>query len=187
MIQKTENKFHPVHRTIHWILAGGMLLAFLTGFLRMTWMDKKHVAGIIEGVNSTIGSEEAIKMAKAIREPMWQWHVYAAYIIFFAFAARLIYMAIKGIRFPNPFNSKNPLKDRFQGSVYILFYIFAGINVVTGFYMKFIDGPLKKDFETIHKWALYWFPIFIILHFGGIWLGERTNKKGVVSKMIGGE
>lgn len=183
----TENKFHPVHRMIHWILAFGMLLAYLTGFLRMTWMDKKHVAAIIEGVNNAINHDEAIKMAKAIREPMWEWHIYAAYVIFFAFAARLIYMALKGIRFPNPFDKKNPLKDRFQGSIYILFYIFVGVNVITGIYLKWIEGPLKDTMEDIHKWGLYWFPIFILLHFGGIWLGEKTTKKGVVSKMIGGD
>ena len=61
------------------------------------------------------------------------------------------------------------------------------VSSITGAYLKWWDGDLKDAMETIHKWAIYWFPIFIILHFGGIWLAEKVAQKGIASKMIGGD
>ncbi|MFA5573939.1 MAG: cytochrome b/b6 domain-containing protein [Brumimicrobium sp.] len=41
--------------------------------------------------------------------------------------------------------------------------------------------------ETVHKWGIYWFPIFIVLHLLGALLAEFSTKKGITSKMIGGD
>ena len=48
------------------------------------------------------------------------------------------------------------------------------------------ENILEKA-EEIHKLAIYWMPGFIVLHFVGITIAELTNKKGIVSKMLGGE
>lgn len=46
---KTDIKIHftLIHRILHWIMALAMPVLFLTGFLRMNWMNKNHIAGII--------------------------------------------------------------------------------------------------------------------------------------------
>jgi cytochrome b len=46
---------------------------------------------------------------------------------------------------------------------------------------------LSELAETVHKFAVYWTPIFILLHFAGIAISENTNRKGITSKMIGGD
>ncbi|MBW7870283.1 MAG: cytochrome b/b6 domain-containing protein [Flavobacteriia bacterium] len=186
-MEKTE-KFTALHRALHWLTALAITVLFLTGFLRMTWMDKKKVAEIIASKTDALSGDEMISIAKAVREPMWEWHVIFAYVMITVFAARLIYMAVKGIRFPNPFDSKISIGERFQGISYVYFYFLVAGSVLTGICLKFgFFDEFHKQIEGVHKWGLYLYPIFFLIHFVGIAIGEHGNKRGVVSKMIGGE
>ena len=181
--------FTPLHRGLHWTIALLMTVLFITGFLRMNWMGKRTILAAIDknmqGVELT--KEQTIGTVKSILNPMWQWHEYAAFIFFVIIVVRIIYMLVKGIRFPNPFSANTSANEKFQGFIYLLFYLFVIVSSITGAYLKWWDGDLKDAMETIHKWAIYWFPIFIILHFGGIWLAEKVAQKGIASKMIGGD
>lgn len=181
-------KFTVLHRMLHWLMALAMSVLFITGFLRMYWMNKNHVIGIIESKTSAIPEAQLIDIAKSIREPMWQYHEIFAHVMIFSFLARIIYMLVKGIRFPNPFKGNQPLKERLQGFTYVYFYLFVAISAVTG---KCIEEGFfpqwKESIETVHKWGIYWFPIFILLHLVGILIAELSNKKGITSKMIGGD
>ena len=181
-------QFTLIHRILHWIMAFAMPVLFITGFLRMYCINKNHIAGIIESKTSAIPKEQMTEIAKSIREPMWQWHEVFAHIMIFSFLARIIYMLVKGIRFPNPFKSNQPLKERLQGFTYVYFYLFVFISAVTGICIeKGFFPQWKEGIETVHKWGIYWFPIFILLHFVGVVIAELSNKKGIASKMIGGD
>ena len=144
--------------------------------------------GIIESKTSAIPKEQMTDIAVSIREPMWQWHEVFANVMILAFIARIIYMLAKGIRFPNPFKSNQPLKERLQGFTYVYFYLFVFISAVTGICIeKELFSAYLDNIEVVHKWGIYWFPIFIVLHLIGIVAAELTNKKGITSKMIGGD
>lgn len=68
------------------------------------------------------------------------------------------------------------------------FYLFVFISAVTGICIeKGFFPQWKEGIETVHKWGIYWFPIFILLHLAGIVIAEFSNKKGITSKMIGGD
>jgi cytochrome b561 len=154
----------------------------------MQWMGKSSITEAIDQTTpNALTAQQKSGIAKAIMSPMWEWHEVAAYIILGAFVLRIIYMLAKGIRFPHPFGKNNTSKEKMQGWIYILFYLFVGVTTVTGFYISWIDGNLKGTMETVHKWSIYWFPVFILLHFGGIVIAECTNKKGITSQMIGGD
>lgn len=181
------SKFSSTHRFLHWGIALGMLILLLTGFLRMEWMGKKAVIAALEAQNFELTRDQMIAVYKSLRAPMWEWHVYAAYVVMALFVGRLIYMFTQGIRFPNPFVAKTTTKEKLQGWAYILFYVYLLIATITGVYLRWIEGGIKHEMEAVHKWGLYIVPIFLILHFVGIYFGERGTKKGVVSKMIGGE
>jgi len=182
-----SKQFTVIHRILHWMIALFMVILFITGFLRMKWMGKRTVIGAIEqNIPNTITQEQKLSIAKAILSPMWHWHQRAAYAMLILFAIRIIYMIIKGIRFPNPFKKGINIKECLQGSVYLVFYIFIAIFIITGFYLKWGDGALKECMETIHKWAVYVFPVFIVLHLMGITISELSNKKGITSRMFGG-
>lgn len=177
------------HRLIHWVLALAMSVLFLTGFLRMVWMSKKAIASAVNGATSEVAltKEQLSSIVKEIREPMWEWHEMFAYVAIAAFSARILYMLFKGVCFPNPFSSQFNVRERMQGSLYILFYLFVAVNVVTGLCLSFdIGGSAKDVMEDIHKLAIFWFPAFIVMHFVGIFLAELGKEKGVASRMIGG-
>ena len=80
-------------------------------------------------------------------------------------------------------------KEKFQGTIYFIFYILVAVEAATGMMLKFelAGEDILEKAEEIHKLAIYWMPGFIVLHFVGITIAELTNKKGIVSKMIGGE
>ncbi len=184
----TKKKFTAFHRILHWVMALAMLILFITGFLRMHWMNKNHITGIIESKTNAIPKEQMSEIAKSIREPMWEWHEIFAHVMIFAFIARIIYMLAKGIRFPNPFTSGQSLKERLQGFTYIYFYLFVFISAFTGICIKKeLLSAYQDNIEAIHKWGIYWFPVFIVLHLVGIAATEFSDKKGITSKMIGGD
>jgi len=168
-----------------------MFVLFITGFLRIYWMSKKTIVAAIDTTlknqNIVMEKDQLVPIAKSIQAPMWEWHECAAYVMASALILRIAYMLIKGIKFPNPFAKQQIMKEKLQGYVYLLFYVFVAVSTFTGFYLKWGDGTYKEPIEAIHKWAIYWFPIFILLHFVGILWAELTNKKGITSKMIGGD
>lgn len=185
-----NKKFTVIHRLLHWLIALAMPVLFITGFLRMYWMNKNGMVDVIESKTTTspLPKDVMKDIASTIREPMWEWHELFANVMIFAFVARILYMIFKGVRFPNPFNSSLVLKERLQGFVYIYFYVFVFISAFTGVCIEkgFFDS-YHEEIEMVHKWGLYWFPIFIVLHLAGIVIAEYSAKKGIASKMIGGD
>lgn len=191
METKNKNQFTPVHRVLHWTIAIFMGILFLTGFLRMSWMSKKTILEAVsrqaESLHITLTKEQIVPMVKSIQAPMWTWHEYAAYLLFVAFLGRAVYMLVKGVKFPRPYLKNQSFNACLQGITYLIFYLFMAVSIVTGAYLKWGDGSYKHALEAVHKWAIYWFPIFMVLHFGGIVWGELTKKAGIVSRMIGGK
>ena len=187
---ESNSKFTAIHRSLHWIMALAMPVLFITGFLRMYWMNKNHVVSVIESKTAAtpITKDIMTDIAKTLRAPMWEWHEIFAYVMIIAFVARIGYMIAKGIRFPNPFAKTQPAKVRFQGFTYIYFYAFVFVSAVTGSLIQYhLLETYKDSIEMIHKWGLYWFPIFVILHIAGVVIAEMTTKKGITSKMIAGD
>ncbi|MCZ2141203.1 MAG: cytochrome b/b6 domain-containing protein [Bacteroidia bacterium] len=185
---KTKVKYTALHRLLHWVMAFAMPVLYLTGFLRMQWMSKKSVAEALASQNLDVTKEQARGVYKSLASPMWQWHEVFAHVMIFAFLARIIYMISKGIRFPNPFNKQCSTKERLQGFIYFYFYVFLAVSAFTGVCIeKDLLSNHHETIESIHKWGIYWFPIFVCLHFIGIFIAETSNKKGIASNMIGGE
>lgn len=183
-----NRKFTAIHRLLHWIMAFAMPVLFITGFLRMYWMSKNSIIAAVEQNATGLNKDQLSSIVKLIRGPMWEWHELFAHVMIFSFIARIIYMLVKGIRFPNPFLKNQSLKERLQGLTYVYFYFFLAISAATGICIeKGFFSDYKENIESIHKWGVYWFPIFIVLHFGGIFLAERGMKRGMSSKMIGGD
>ena len=182
-----------LHRLLHWVFAIVILVSFTTGFLRIVWMSKAVIStamnknAAIQSLN--LDKQSVRTIAHSIQDPMFQWHVYAAYVITFAFIVRVIYMIVKGIKFPNPFSKFSTAKEKLQGFIYLGFYFFVAIQIITGSVLKFEIGSesFADVAETVHKLAVYWLPIFVLLHFAGIAISENTNRKGIASKMIGGD
>ncbi len=186
-----NREFSLLHRILHWTIALGLMFILVTIFLRLNWMAKEHTAQIIQQqlteVNISLQTSQAVKIGKAIRKPMWDWHIYIGYILFGLYLLRIIYIVVKGFQFDSPFSSGNNKMEKVQFWVYLGFYFFLGISLITG--MLMVNGPegIHDIAETIHKPSLLWLILFLILHFGGLIKGEYGPKQGIVSKMISGK
>ncbi|MCK6649461.1 MAG: cytochrome b/b6 domain-containing protein [Bacteroidia bacterium] len=75
-----QTKYSKVYRIIHWATAISFILLLLTIFLRLTWLNKFNVAAIIQdylsGTDQVLSQEQLTALAKKIRQPMWDWHMY---------------------------------------------------------------------------------------------------------------
>jgi len=154
-------------------------------------MNKNNMAEIIS--NSLISIEvhvseaDAIKIAKNIRKPMWNWHIYAGYTLIGLYILRLLYMAFAGAAFKSPFSKESTLREKFESWVYIVFYTFIGISLVTGFLIVNGSKDSKAFLESIHVLSIYYVLSFIALHLGGVLFAELGSQKGIVSRMIHGK
>lgn len=186
---KSEN-YSSIYRIIHWAIAISMILIAVTIFLRLTWLNKDHVAGIISSYMVTSGQsltqDQMILLAKKIRKPMWEWHIYLGYVLTGLFSIRFFLPLFGEMKFKNPLAKQFDLKEKFKSWVYLIFYSCIVITLVTGLVIELGPKNLKESMEEIHVLAIYYLSAFIILHLGGVLLAEFTKEKGIISKIVSG-
>lgn len=185
-----KRTYSPIFRIMHWAIALCMLFMLLTIFLRLNWMNKNHMAGILleqlNGLSIDLAEENAVKIAKQIRKPMWNWHIWIGYVLVGLYILRMILAATKKMIFLNPFQHGLSGKEKFQAWLYVSFYVFIGITLATGFLI--VNGPdsIHELMEEIHVLSLYYILTFVFLHIGGVLVADFTDDKGIISRVIGG-
>ncbi|NRA13306.1 MAG: cytochrome b/b6 domain-containing protein [Crocinitomicaceae bacterium] len=181
--------FPLAHRLLHWAIAFSMLFMLLTIFLRLGWMNKHNMADImterLAEIDVTIDEDQAISIAKGIRSPMWAWHVYIGYVLVGLYLLRMLFFITKGSNFKHDL-MKGALKEKVQPWSYVLFYALLASSLISGLIIEFGPEKYKHSTEEFHELSLYWLVLFIVVHFIGLYIAERTNRKGVVNKMITG-
>lgn len=183
--------FPKLHRLIHWLLAFSILFILLTIVLRSTWMDKTHIATILQSGlqndNISISQQQAITIAKSIRNEMFQWHYIVGYFIGILVFIRLYYSKKVGLFMPNPLK-KNSLHDRLQGLLYIAFYLFLTSIVITGLVIHFLghDFILYSACKTFHKLSWWGVVGFMLIHIGGVIFANGRDDKDTITKIING-
>lgn len=187
-----KNKdYSKVYRIIHWAIALSMLFMLLTIFLRMYWLNKNHVSGIIQEflatTDQTLSEDDSISLAKKIRQPMWTWHIYIGYVLVGLYMIRLILPLFGEMKFPNPFKNYLTLKEKFQNWVYLVFYLCVAISLSTGLLIVYGSDSIHDLMEEIHVLSIYYLLAFIIFHLGGVLLAELTDQQGIVSRIISGK
>ncbi len=184
-------KFTLLFRVMHWSIAFCLLFMLLTVFLRLTWMNKTNMGSILQeslGKRSIVFSQEdAIKIGKDIRKPMWEWHIYIGYVLVFLFLSRMAVAFLGRVKIGSPLDKNLSGKEKFQAWVYIVYYFLLFLTLLTGFLI--VNGPktYKPFLESVHELSLYYTLAFVVLHIGGVVMAEFGEKKGIVSKIIGGE
>lgn len=173
---------------MHWAIAFCILFMLFTVFLRLTWLNKVNISEILGSELSqrdvNLSSEELQKIAKKIRKPMWNWHVYIGYVLIGLYAIRLILPFFGQMKFKNPLRQKTKGK-KFQQWAYLVFYVGLAVTLTTGFLLVNGSPAWKKGLESIHELSLYYILTFIVIHFTGILLAEYGSEKGIISRIIG--
>ena len=183
-------EYSKIYRIIHWAIVVSFVLLLITIFLRLTWMNKYNVAEIIQdylsGTDQVLTQEQVITLAKKIRQPMWDWHIYIGYVLVGLFSIRFILPAFGHMKFQSPFAKNLSTKQKFQKWIYIIFYLCVIISLVTGLIIELGPKEWKKPMEEIHVLGIYYLIAFIVLHLAGIFKAEFTDQKGIISRMVSG-
>ena len=183
-----KRKYSKIYRIIHWAIAVSFLLLLITIFLRLTWMNKNNMAAIIQDflkdTDQTLSEEQLIVLAKKIRQPMWNWHIYIGYVLVGLFSIRFILPAFGPMKFQNPFGKNLSAKMKFQKWTYIIFYICVIVSLTTGLIIELGPKELKKPMEEIHVLGIYYLIAFIVIHLAGVLIAEFTDQKGIISRIV---
>lgn len=185
-----KSGYSKVYRIIHWAIAISFLLLLFTIFLRLTWLNKYNVAAIIKDFLSTtdqkLSQEQLIALAKKIRQPMWEWHIYIGYLLVGLFSIRFLLPGFGYMAIQNPFIKGLTTKVRFQKWVYLIFYACVIASLVTGLLIEFGPSGWKDTMEAIHVLGIYYLIAYIILHVAGVIIVELTDQKGIISRIVSG-
>ncbi len=176
---------------MHWAIAITMLLILFTIFLRLTWMNRDNMANIIKNylstTDKTLSEKEIMTLARQIRKPMWDWHIYLGYVLTGLYIVRISLPFFGQMKYSNPLRKELSGKLKFQFWVYIVFYLCLATSLFTGLMIEFGPESLEKPMEEIHVLSIYYLVTFLILHIGGVLLAEFTSDKGILSRIVSGE
>ena len=183
--------YSKIYRILHWSIAITFTLMLITIFLRLTWMNKFNVAEIIGNYlnknDVVLSQDQLIVLAKQIRQPMWDWHIYLGYVLSGLFLIRFTLPFFGEMKFQNPLDKKATTKEKFQKLIYIIFYVCVIISLITGLIIKFGPKEFKKSMESIHELSIYYLVAFIVLHLVGVLISEFIDDKGIISRIVSGE
>lgn len=182
--------YSKIYRMLHWSIAISFTLTLITIFLRLTWMNKFNMAEIIGNYLSkndvALSQDQLIVLAKQIRQPMWDWHIYLGYVLTGLFLIRFTLPFFGEMKFQNPLYKNATTKEKLQKWIYIIFYICVVISLITGLIIKFGPKEFKKSMESIHELSIYYLVAFIVLHLAAVLYAEFTNDKGIISRIVSG-
>ena len=185
-----NTKYSNIYRIIHWTMAVSFLLLLITIFLRLTWLNKYNVAAIIQDYLSSteqnLTQEQLIVLAKKIRQPMWNWHIYIGYVLVGLFSIRFILPAFGHMKIQNPFGKNLSTKMKLQKWIYIIFYICVIVSLITGLIIELGPKELKTTMEEIHILSIYYLIAFIAVHLAGVLIAEFSDQKGIISRIVSG-
>ncbi len=176
---------------MHWAIAINLILLLCTIFLRLTWLNKEHVADIIQQYltsnDISLSRDQLIVLAKKIRKPMWDWHIYLGYSMLGLYTIRMTLSFFGIMQISNPRKKGLESKTRFQYWVYIIFYLFLATSLITGLFIEWGPKSWKSSIESIHELSIYYLIAFIIIHLTGVLWAEFTDRRGIISRIISGD
>lgn len=185
-----NREYSAIYRIMHWSIAICMTLLLVTIFLRLTWMNKNNVALIIQDYLATtdqkLTQDQLITLAKKIRKPMWDWHIYIGYALVGLYSIRIALPFFGQMKFSNPFNKDLGIKEKFQYWTYLIFYVCVVISLITGLIIVLGPKNLKEPMEEIHVLSIYYLLAFIVIHLSGVFFSESTTQQGLISRIVSG-
>lgn len=165
----------------HWLNAIVISLLVATVFLRETFLNKHDNAKLIISKLSefsiNLSNEQAILVAKAIRHPLWEWHVFLGY----ALCGLLIYRFLLIFDKNTVIEKAEDLHMKLVKISYKLLYLVIFLEAVTGVFLVFRkDLDISRDIihfaKDIHEICYYVILIFIPLHIIGVIIKNRKDK-----------
>jgi cytochrome b561 len=182
-------------RLWHWINAAVVLGLLGTVFLRKTFLSWRTNSELLtqklSEINLEVTEAQAKVLAKAIRAPMWEWHI----ILGYALTALLIWRIALFFTKSGKQNYQNIKAESFHKKIvkigYIGIYAILAFMAISGLVIHFYEelGLLKDtahDIKEIHELVFNAILIFVPLHIIGVIIAENRDEKNIISDMING-
>ncbi len=182
-------------RIWHWLHAIVILGLLGTVFLRKTFLSWRTNSELLtqklSEINLEVTTDQAKMLAKAIRAPMWEWHI----ILGYALAALVVWRILLFFTESGKQNYQNLAKETFHKKMvklgYIGIYAILLFMTVSGLMVHFYEAlGLTKDgahdIKEIHELVFNVILIFVPLHIIGVFVAENQDEKGILSDMVNG-
>ena len=182
-------------RIWHWLHAAVVLGMLGTVFLRKTFLSWRTNSELLtqklSEIDLAVTEAQAKILAKAIRAPMWEWHI----ILGYALAALLVWRIVLFFTQSGKQNYQDLKNETLHKKMvkigYIGIYVILSFMAMTGLIIHFYEelGLLKEtahDIKEIHELVFNAILIFVPLHIIGVVVAEMRDEKGIVSDMIHG-
>ena len=182
-------------RLWHWVNALVVMGMIGTVLLRKSFLSWRANSEILmqklSEINIDVTAEQAKVLAKAIRAPMWEWHIILGYalaalvlwriLLFFTQSGRQNYRHLK----------EENLHKKMVKLGYLAIYAILLFMTVSGFLIYFYEAlgltkdtahDIKEVHELLYNVLLYFVPLHII----GVFVAENKDEKGILSDMVNG-
>jgi len=193
ILKEFKMKYTASFRIWHWLNAIVVLGLVGTVLLRKGFLSYRTNSEIIMTKLSDIGveifKEDAVAIAKAIRAPMWEWHLILGYALAFLVVYRIaLFFFDKSQR--EDFASLD-LHKKGVNSLYYILYAVLLFMTISGFTMYLkeelaLADATVKSIKEVHELVYNYFLIFIPLHIAGVVIADIREEHGIISTMING-
>jgi len=182
-------------RVWHWVHATVILGLLGTVFLRKTFLSWRTNSELLTQklaeIDLSVTEAQAKVLAKAIRAPMWEWHI----ILGYALAALVVWRILLFFTESGKQNYQNLAKETFHKKmvklgylgIYTTLFFMSVSGLVIHFYQEL--GLLKEtahDIKDVHEFVYNALLIFVPLHILGVFAAENRDEKGILSDMVNG-
>lgn len=186
-------KYTAAFRIWHWLNAMVILGLVGTVLLRKGFLSYRANSEIIMTKLSDIGvdifKEDAVIIAKAIRNVMWEWHLILGYALAFLVLYRIVlFIADKSKR--EKFASLDMHKKAVR-ITYCALYLAILFMTISGFALYLhetlsLSDAVTKSIKEAHEVVYNFFLFFVPLHVAGVVVADIREEHGIVSTMING-
>ena len=182
-------------RLWHWLNAVVVLGLLGTVFLRKTFLSWKTNSELLtqklSEINLEVTADQAKVLAKAIRAPMWEWHILLGYALAALVVWRIALFFTKSGKMNYTNFKVKSLHKKIVTLGYIGIYIVLLFMTVSGLTIHFYEdlGLLKDtahDIKEVHELVFNAVLIFVPLHIIGVIIAENRDEKDIISDMING-
>jgi cytochrome b561 len=182
-------------RIWHWVHAAVVLGLLGTVFLRKTFLSWRTNSELLTQklaeINLEVTAEQAKVLAKAIRAPMWEWHIILGYALAALLLWRVALFFTKSgqrsfLHFKQATLHRKVVKVGYVGIYGVLLFM-----AVTGLSIHFhetlgISKELADNIKEIHELVFNAVLIYVPLHIIGVVIADIKEEKGIISRMING-
>jgi len=185
-------KYSKMLRVWHWLNALAVLGLLATFLLRKTFLSWHDNAQIIITTaleyDITLSHEVAKSIAKAIREPMWEWHIIFGYAWMFLFMFRIFIFLREGISYVDT----HSLHKKLITISYTVFYTLSFFMIISGLVLYQsedlgISSFMVHSIKALHESIAWFFVFFVPVHIVGVLIDEFRHKNQRISQMITGK